>query len=128
MTDMEIKVFLEEADVKKDFIPDHTENELKCPFCGQEIKIAGEHTTIMSCFNGDCKGSGLYGEKAFWQQLIHTRKALDVAVDALKSVRKNLCEMPDPSGATIFRMACESATTVKKALDQTTALEQKDIK
>lgn len=51
-------------------------------------------------------------------ELDRTRKALKIAVDALKSVRKNLCEMPDPSGATIFRMACESATTVKKALEQ----------
>ena len=59
-------------------------------------------------------------------ELEDTRKALDVAVDALKSVRKCLCEMPDPSGATILRMACESATTVKKALEQITALEQKD--
>ena len=59
---------------------------MNCPYCQQEIKIAGEHTTIMSCFNGDCKGSGLYGEKAFWQELIRTRKALDMALDWLKQV------------------------------------------
>lgn len=65
-------------------------SELKCPFCQQEIKIAGEHTTIMSCFNGDCKGSGLYGEKAFWQELIRTRKALNVAFDVLKIMNDGL--------------------------------------
>ena len=53
-------------------------SDMKCPFCQQELKIAGEHTTIMSCFNGDCKGSGLYGEKEFWQELIRTRKALEI--------------------------------------------------
>lgn len=52
-------------------------SKLKCPFCQQELKIAGEHTTIMSCFNGDCKGSGLYGEKEFWQELICTHKELE---------------------------------------------------
>lgn len=57
-------------------------------------------------------------------ELERKRKVLDVAVDALKSVRKCLCEMPDPSGATILRMACESATIVKNALEQITALEQ----
>lgn len=61
-------------------------------------------------------------------ELERTHKALDVAVDALKSVRKCLCEMPDPSGATILSMACESATIVKKVLEQITALEQKDVK
>lgn len=52
-------------------------SKLKCPFCRRELKIAGEHTTIMSCFNGDCKGSGLYGEKEFWQELICTHKELE---------------------------------------------------
>lgn len=51
-------------------------SELKCPFCGEEIKIAGERTTIMSCFNGDCVGSGLYGEEAMWQALIESYKSL----------------------------------------------------
>ena len=45
-------------------------SDMKCPFCGEEIKIAGERTTIMSCFNGECCGSGLYGEEAMWQALI----------------------------------------------------------
>lgn len=64
-------------------------SELKCPFCQQEIKIAGEHTTIMSCFNGDCKGSGLYGEEAFWQELIRTCKALDKAIWWLNEIVEN---------------------------------------
>ena len=59
-------------------------------------------------------------------ELERTRKALDVAVDALKTVKRYLCEMPAPDSATVLRMACESATTVKKALEQITALEQKE--
>lgn len=91
-----------------------TMSDIKCPFCRQEIKIAGEHTTIMSCFNGDCKGSGLYGEKAFWQELIRTRKALGVAVDALNKIDKQLM--------TSIEMTCQA----RNALEQITVLEQKE--
>ena len=111
MSDMGIKVILEEANVNKDFFTSNRkENNLKCPFCQQEIKIAGEHTTIMSCFNGDCKGSGLYGEKAFWQELIRTRKALGIAVGALK--RTDWC--------------AQDYAIAQEALNKITALEQKD--
>ena len=97
-------------------------SDMKCPFCQQELKIAGEHTTIMSCFNGDCKGSGLYGEKEFWQELIRTRKALEAAVDALKDnlSQANFTQMLDASRFHCIRTRCESA------LAEITALEQKE--
>lgn len=95
-------------------------SDMKCPFCQQEIKIAGEHTTIMSCFNGDCKGSGLYGEKAFWQELIRTRKTLEIAVSALKWIYETYN----------LGMGYEAAIMEKCefALEQITTLEQKDVK
>ena len=99
-------------------------SDIKCPFCQQELKIAGEHTTIMSCFNGDCKGSGLYGEKEFWQELIRTRKALDVAVDAIK----NATEYLGNQEPLVDVMAMNLHTDLSKALDKITALEQKDVK
>ena len=52
-------------------------SKLICPFCGEEIKIAGERTTIMSCFNGECCGSGLYGEEAMWQALTQAKQDLE---------------------------------------------------
>ena len=103
--------------------------DMKCPFCQQELKH--EKTTGIYCCPRtfiDCPlglGTGAFGTKELWQELIRTRKALDVAVDALKTVKRYLCEMPAPDGATVLRMTCESATTVKKALEQITA-EQKD--
>lgn len=91
-----------------------------CSWCKAPLVLKDD---ILVCSNTDCPACD---EKYLHEELIRTRKALEIAVDALKSVRKCLCEMPDPSGATIFRGACESATTVKKVLEQITALEQKE--
>lgn len=89
-------------------------SDMKCPFCQQELKIAGEHTTIMSCFNGDCKGSGLYGEKAFWQELIRTRKALETLQEFVTKLYLN------------GNITDEQLERYKKIL--ITALEQKEAK
>lgn len=50
-------------------------DKLHCPFCGAELALAGEKTIIMTCNNGDCDGSGLYGTKEIWQALINGKKA-----------------------------------------------------
>lgn len=62
---------------------------MKCPFCNKTMKIGtldlddSMATVWMSIMPCDCVCS--YGaSKAVWQELITTRKALDVAVDALK--------------------------------------------
>lgn len=86
-------------------------DKLHCPFCGEEIKIAGERTTIMSCFNGDCYGSGLYGEEAMWKALIDGKKAQD-ALKELKSYY-DVCKKGHEKGEDIdWRALIE--TTVDK--------------
>lgn len=76
--------------------------ELKCPFCQQELRKI--HPTYVICDN--CR---ITGEDKLWQELMRTRRALDVAVDALKLISlRYLCEYAD------------------KALEQITALEQND--
>lgn len=87
-------------------------NKLVCPFCGEEIKIAGERTTIMSCFNGECCGSGLYGEEAMWQELIQTKQDLEIARKALKEI--DWC--------------AQDYAKAQETLDKITALEQKEQK
>ena len=66
-----------------------TENKLICPICNKQMKIGmldpddSMATVWMSIMPCDCVCS--HGaSKAVWQELITTRKALDVAVDALK--------------------------------------------
>ena len=120
-------------------------SELKCPICGTPLEYDTGYDGDYSC--AKCGRAKMFGSEELWQALTDsmkeydlchdalvertkelecTRKALDVAVDALKTVKRYLCEMPAPDSATVLRMTCESATTVKKALEQITALEQKD--
>ena len=59
---------------------------MKCPFCQQELEICGMYidgTSKIWC--SKCK---LFGDSRLFEKLITTKKALDVAVDALKRVRK----------------------------------------
>ena len=55
-------------------------SDMKCPFCQQELRKI--HPTYVICDN--CR---ITGEDKLWQELIRTRKALDIAVDALKDIR-----------------------------------------
>jgi len=108
-------------------------SDMKCPFCQQELEKRHAATTDYNsmfityyCGNPECESTtDLVGCKEFWDilgQLIRTRKALDVAVDALKDnlSQANFREMLDASRFHCIKTKCESA------LEQITALEQKD--
>ena len=85
MTDMEIKVILEEANVRKDFFTsDCKENKLKCPFCQQELvrHWGMKEPALYCCDNPKCSRGGVATESS-WQELIRTRKALEIAKDTL---------------------------------------------
>lgn len=60
------------------------------------------------------------------KELDRTRKALDIAVDALKNVQKNSPENYTATQA-VFLLA-KNSVFVNNALEQITALEQKDVK
>lgn len=94
-------------------------SNMKCPFCQQELDInmGGE----CGCPNEQCQKSVfMFGSEELWQELIRTRKALDVAVDALKWIDETYN----------LGMGYEAAIMEKceLALEQITALEQKDVK
>lgn len=81
---------------------------MKCPFCQQELQnlCAGVYT----CSKPDsCPHEQCYGSKGLWQELIRTRKALDVALKCLNGVVKDF-------------------PWIKRTLDEITALEQKEQK
>lgn len=78
-----------------------------CSWCKAPLVLKDD---IFVCGNTDCPACD---EKYLHEELICTRKALDVAVDALKIAR-------DCSG--VYSIEC----LAKDALEQITALEQKD--
>lgn len=94
-------------------------SELKCPVCGKNMVFieSDEGFDVFVCTNSKCKCSG-YANESVWKYIDRTRKALDVAVDALKWISETFYlgeEFVAPVGE-----RCEIA------LEQITALEQKD--
>lgn len=88
--------------------------ELKCPFCGQELEetMFARGRVFVSCNNPECPIMDWGGcSKQIITELIRTRKALDVAVDALD------------------RMAVQDSIydiIARNAIKTITALEQKE--
>ena len=87
-------------------------SDMKCPFCQQELT---EFAGTVDCVNIDCiKTRGWYGNKKLWQELITTRKALDIAIGALK----NAAEYLGNQEPLVDVMATNLHIDLSKALDQ----------
>ena len=67
-------------------------SELKCPFCNKPLQPTLRQSDEYWCENYDCPGTNIewVGSQKLWQELIRTRKALDVAVDLLKIMNDGL--------------------------------------
>lgn len=89
--------------------------KLRCCFCQQELKYDAWNEVYM-CRNPNCKHLLGFGTKELWQELIRTRKALEIAVDALKNIGASYPRITD--------IAMQDKAN--KALEQIKALEQKD--
>lgn len=85
--------------------------ELICPFCNGELRKI--HPTYVICDN--CR---ITGEDKLWQELIRTRKALDVANNAID-------EMLVLDSGKFIQEPAEMWKIAKSAKDKITA-EQKD--
>lgn len=93
-------------------------SDMKCPFCQQELKYDAWNEVYM-CRNPNCKHLLGFGTKELWQELIRTRKALAIAVDAIDEI------LYLDSGKFIQEPA-EMWKIAKSAKDKITALEQKE--
>ena len=122
-------------------------SELKCPFCQQKLDY---DDLLGSCINEHCEESfDMVGTESLWQKVIDlkqeidsTRKALDIAVDALKEqqrwfgvIRVSLISHLNNQYGTLFKSydADPTVVNVKRANDilntaikKITALEQKN--
>ena len=88
-------------------------SDMKCPFCQQ--KLHKDSDGYYTCYTDNCGcwangGNGASGSESLWLTLIRTRKALEIAVDALK--RTDWC--------------AQDYAIAQEALNKITALEQKD--
>ena len=105
-------------------------SEPKCPICGGDL-IKGENfpwfyscqsTNWKSDADEICELDDCAASVPVWEALRRTRKALEIAVDALKDnlSQANFRQMLDASRFHCIRTKCESA------LEQIKELEQKD--
>ena len=97
-------------------------NKLICPFCQQELEEDYLDVKLFGCENQNCKYSTHYdtvGTKNLWQELIRTRKALDVAVDEITKIKV----AAESVGIGFFMTAAIFALEKIK-----TAMEQKEVK
>ena len=97
-------------------------SDMKCPFCQQELEsvlqLVGTGGLVEEAYLL-CSKCNIRGERKLWQELIRTRKALDVAKDKLDTVRQY------HRGTAVIRPD-DIAAYCDRAIEQITALEQKD--
>lgn len=86
-------------------------SKLKCPFCQQELDYLAEDIYgNMYCPNCRDKNGFTYkASESIWQELIRTRKALDLAKDTLYWYNDNY-----------------DSVVAQEAINEITALEQKE--
>ena len=87
---------------------------MKCPFCQRELRKI--HTTYVICDN--CR---ITGEDKLWQELIRTRKALDIAKDTIRHAGWFFDGDYNVDAKTMHN-------EIKCAIKAITALKQKDVK
>ena len=86
-------------------------DSMKCPICGTPLEYDIGYDGDYSC--AKCGRAKMFGSEELWQELIRTRKALDIAVDTLKYIRR--------TNPISFHFEA-----IEKALEQIRALEQED--
>ena len=92
-------------------------SDMKCPMCNTNLEVlVGGANALLGCPR--CRDKATDG---VWQELIRTRKALDVAKDKLDTVRQY------HRGTAVIRPD-DIAAYCDRAIEQITAPEQKDVK
>ena len=96
--------------------------ELKCPFCGKKLKDQWVGQYVAHEYF-DCPKCKMNGNPKLWQELIRTRKALEMTDTDLAIIVTNLDKVfPD------MRLVFETIRSARKRIAEITALEQKDGK
>lgn len=100
-----------------------TMSELKCPFCNKPLQPTLRQSDEYWCENYDCPGTNIewVGSQKLWQELIRIRKALEIAVRAIKTIKYS-----KKSDAINLRHKANKALIEIYKIKGQPALEQKD--
>lgn len=105
-------------------------SDIKCPFCQQ--RLLQEYNRQRDAVIYHCTHCYFQGDGILWQELIRTRKALEIAVDALKdidktrSVANHKIGTQDKTLNSGIGFCWTTPDEIHNALEQITALEQKE--
>ena len=89
-------------------------SELKCPFCQQELQETYDGKQFWcSNYKDPTHPINMLGTKELWQELITTRKALDVAMNALKRIAEPQAWSPIYAESLIAKDALEQINEIK---------------
>lgn len=91
---------------------------MNCPFCRQELLLSSLRDGDEEHQMWHCLSCQLSAQGKLWQELIRTRKALEIAVDMLTRITVSPETMMEPEKVVPY--------LADLALKQITALEQKD--
>lgn len=98
-------------------------SDMKCPFCNKPLQPTLRQSDEYWCENYDCPRTNIewVGSQKLWQELIKTKQALDIAVDALKEnlSQANFTQMLDASRFHVIRTKCEYALDQIKQITET---------
>lgn len=87
-------------------------SDIKCPFCQQELEIGGVDGILRGC--PKCRN---LGTEMLWQELIRTRKALEIAWDGLKELKPQKAK----GGGYWAVKSTDAIKLINTALEQITA-------
>lgn len=104
-------------------------NELKCPFCQQKLvrHWGMKEPALYCCDNPKCSRGGVATESS-WQELMLTRKALELAIDTINKASDALIGCQEADNKYISDITAEDGLELLgKALGKIRLL-QKDVK
>lgn len=110
-------------------------DKLLCPFCNKPLQPTHRIEDEYFCENYDCPQTSItwIGTSSLWKAFADTKKKLDVAVDALKEINDRY-ESEEQRGREEddspdwWDFSMDTGEILAKAIEQITALEQKDVK
>ena len=102
---------------------------LRCPYCGGILEQSSIfNLNSYACTDLACKGYFMTATKDMWQELICTRKALDVALCSLQDIAESNGDFITGASTPLdeHEYADMMLKEIKRQMKIKTALEQKD--